>query len=426
MTIPPPSAPENRAVARSVPPISRLSYFDVLLGVLRGRPARLDELRTAIGLHIEDLAARGDARRTRDWRSPLAYRDPVVSCIRELIRWRSIEPIQLADDAAGYERIRNSVISLTEEGRRLAEMTSAERRDQVGQRLHTTYTLFRDCLAILSRYDIHVIELSDVQVRRCFPEYQRAIEEHAGPERVADACDEFLRWQSTPEVTNVNRGPMPSRDAIISGVRSSLEKRLEHRVPKNLREVTGLVNKTLAAVFLRALGFAGEWNSFDRCLRWGRDLYVTNDGRHIHGVPGWIAWAAATVEQDGGSPRFSRRGVSRHRDEVKRALVNAYRRIAKDRRNSVVRVPLLPIYEVRETAALACHVTDEVVDRVLGDLAFRRDTIEGITVGLQLADLNASAPSARPFYYEDKRYFYVTMQEDPRAAASMEDRDDHR
>lgn len=398
----------------------------MLFGVLRGRPARLDELRTAIGLHIEDLAARGDARRTRDWRSPLAYRDPVLSCARELIRWRCIEPIQLADDAASYERIRNTVVTLTEEGRRLAEMKSAERRDEIGQRLYMTYTLFRECLEILSRHDIHLIELSDGQVRKCFPEYQRALDDYAGPGLVGDTCDEFLRWQAPTEATLVKRGPMPSKDAIIAGVRTSLEKRLAHRVPKNLREVTGLVNKALAAVFLRALGFAGEWNSFDRCLRWGRDLYVTNDGRHVDGVPGWVAWAAATVEQEGERPRFSRRGVSRYRDAVKRALVNAYRRIAKDRRSSVVQVPLLPIYEVRETAALACRVTDEVVDRVLGDLAFQRDSIEGITVGLQLADMNATAPSARPFYYEDKRYFYVTMQEDPRAAASMEDRDDHR
>ena len=219
---------------------------------------------------------------------------------------------------------------------------------------------------------------------------------------------------------------MPSKAAIADGVRAALEKRFAHRAPKNLREVTGAINKALALVFLRELGFGGEWNSFDRCLRWGRDLYVTNDGRHVFGVPGWVAWAAATVEQEGENPRFSRRGVSRHRDEVKRALVDAYRRIAKDRRSSVVQVPLLPIYEVRETAALACRVTDEVVDRVLGDLAFQRDAIEGVTVGLQLADMNATAPSARPFYYEDKRYFYVTVQEDPRAAASMKDKDEHR
>lgn len=47
------------------------------------------------------------------------------------------------------------------------------------------------------------------------------------------------------------------------------------------------------------------------------------------------------------------RAVSRHREEVKRALVDAYRRIAKDRRSSVVQVPLLPIFQVRETTALA-------------------------------------------------------------------------
>jgi hypothetical protein len=394
--------------------------------VLRGRPVKLDELRTAIGLHIEDLAARGEARRTRDWRSPLAYRDPVVSCMRELIRWRCIEPIQLGDDAASYERVRNTVVALTEEGRRLAEMKSAERRDQVGQRLYTTYTLFRDCFEILKRYDIHLPELSDAQIRQCFPIYQNAAKDITGPQRVADACDEFINWRPSPELSKVNRGPMPSKDAIILSVRTSLEKRLSRRVPKNLREVTGLVNKTLAAVFLRELGFAGEWNSFDRCLRWGRDLYVTNDARHVYGVPGWVAWATATVEQEGERPRFSRRGVSRHRDEVKRALIDAYRRIAKDRRSSVLQVPLLPIYEVRETAALACRVTDEVVDRVLGDLAFRRDTIDGISVGLQLADLSATAPSARPFYYMDKRYFYVTVQETPRGHVPAEDMDEHR
>jgi hypothetical protein len=215
----------------------------------------------------------------------------------------------------------------------------------------------------------------------------------------------------------VRRGPQPSKEEIIEGVGASLKRRFSKRPPKDIREITGALNKALGAIFLRKLGFSGELNSFDRCLRWSRDLYLANDGRHVFGVPGWLAWPAASIRREGEGWRFERRGVAQHKQEVKGALVDSYRRIAEARRTGAVQIPLLPIYEVRETAAFQCRVCDEVVDRVLGDLAFRKESSGDVVIQLQIADAREFAPSARPFLYEEKRYFYVTMHESraPRA-----------
>src|SRR5262249_7855722 len=155
-------------------------------------------------------------------------------------------------------------------------------------------------------------------------------------------------------------------------------------------------------VILRAAGFGYDWTAYDRCLRWGRDLYLCNDGRHVFNVSGWLAWSAATVRWTGNSFEIERRCVTQYRDPVREALVKAYDSSARGRRSAGVQVPLIPIYEVRETAAFRSRVCDEVVDRVLSEMALNRQQ-GAVIVQLHLADLREFAPSARPFRLNDKR-----------------------
>jgi hypothetical protein len=63
---------------------------------------------------------------------------------------------------------------------------------------------------------------------------------------------------------------------------------------------------------------------------------------------------------------------------------------------------------VRETTAFAAHVCDEVVDRVLAEMA--SEHVEGgVIVQFHLGDLKDFVPSARPFRFNGKRYFYISM-----------------
>jgi hypothetical protein len=410
-----PATTPQHVVAGSVPPISRLSYFDVLLGVLRESATKLDELRIAIGRHVDELAARGKAKRTRDWRHPLAYRDTVVACVRELVRWELASPLSLGDDPDAYERAQETAVQLTDEGCRLASMRAAERREAIGQRLLVTYPLFQRFLETIQSQDVRLPEFSDSSTRAFFPALERVTEDDRGFYLAARACADF---GAEPVALPVRRGPLPSSEEVLAGLRASLRRRFSKRPPRSMGELRGALNKAVGSIFLRKLGFTGEWNSFDRCLRWGRDLYLANDGRHVCGIPGWLTWSAADARRESGSWQFERRGVSRYRQEVKHALLEAYRLNAEKRRGGGIHVPLIPIFEVRETAAFLCRVCDEVVDLVLGDLALRRDSAGNTIVELHLGDVRHLAPSARPFFHEGKRYFYVTMHDSRSLRAS--------
>ena len=142
----------------------------------------------------------------------------------------------------------------------------------------------------------------------------------------------------------------PTKSKVVEEIGRHLRRRFRTRIPKNLKEVTGTVNKAIAQAVLRSAGFPGDWNAYDRCLRWSRDLYLCNDARHVFGISGWVAWSASKVRGNG-SFRIERHGVGQFRDVVQDALIHAYERIAAARRSASVQVPLIPIYEVRETAA---------------------------------------------------------------------------
>lgn len=391
---------------RSIPAISRLGDLDIVLALMRRRDAAtVDDVRIAIGQSIEELAARGEARQTRDWKHPLAYRDTAVDCLRELMRWNVIEAAPLADGAEAFEKIRALPLRLTPEGLRIATLSGAERRDVFGQRLLVHYPVFRDLLMLLEHNDVLLPELSDAVIKACFRDTSRVADDQDGWGRVAAACEQAFVVQSG---TKPSVAPPPGAAKLTEDIGRYLRHRFLKRTPKNVKEVTGAANKAIAHAILRGIGFRGDWNAYDRCLRWGRDLYLCNDGRHVFGVSGWLSWSASKVRWAQGSFRIERRGVVEFRSAVRGSLIEAYRKIADARRSQGVQVPLIPIYEVRETTAFASRVCEEVVDRVLAEMASERSE-SGVIVQFHLGDLKDFVPSARPFRLNGRRYFYISM-----------------
>jgi hypothetical protein len=384
----------------AIPAISRLDDLDRIVRVLYEETVpKVETARLAIGRAVEELALRGEARQNRDWRDPVAYRDPTVDCLRELIRWGLVEPAQLADTAEGFLRIRQRPIRLTQEGRRFAQLPAPQRREQMGDLLLKNHSLFRQFIAILQRFDIVLPELSDAEVKGLLPRLPQATDDQDGWMKIATACER----RADPQAS-LRAAPAPPHSILADGIGQYLRKRFGARSPKNMKELTGATNKGIAHTFLRTLGFHGDWNAYDRCLRWARDLYIGNDGRHVFGVTGWIAWPTATVVEVDGLWRFRRRGYTAHRAEVQTAIFGAYQKLRGSSRTS-----LLPIYELRETAAFYARVSDAVFDRVLGDLVTQRSADQAVDVCLHLADLKDFVPSARPFRLEGKKYFYVSI-----------------
>lgn len=384
----------------AIPAITRLDDLDRVVRVLHERPdPQVETARVAIGQAVEELALRGEARRNRDWRNPVAYRDTTVDCLRELIKWNLVEPAQLADNADAFLKIRRQPLRLTDEGRRFAALPAPERREATGNYLLKYHSVFREFVALLQRCDMVIPELTDAEVKRAIQHLDRAVNDQDGWARIAAKCE-----RPVAEDVFVRQAPGPTRDDVTDAVGRYLRKRFASRQPKNVKELTGATNKAVAQAFLSAASFRGDWNAYDRCLRWARDLFIGNDGRHVHGIAGWVAWSTATVEELDGRWTFSRRGYAQWGTQAAAALLSACEQL-----RGSGRAPLLPIYVVRETAAFSTRLSDAVVDRALGELAKQRSANSAVEVRLHLADLKEFVPSARPFRLDGKKYFYVSV-----------------
>ncbi len=391
---------------RSLPAIARLGDLDVVLATLRARdPGTVDDVRIAIGRTVEELAIRGEARQTRDWKHPLAYRDTAIDCLRELMGWNLIEGTPLGDGAEAFERTRNLPMRLTNEGARIADLGTAERREIYAQRLLVRYFLFHQVLEKLERSEILIPETSDSVIKACFRDAANVANDQDGWDQVALHCEQMFK---DSHQSDIRLSPPPMRAKLGEGIGKYLRRRYLTKTPKSVKDVSGATNHAIAHVVLREIGFKGDRNAYDRCLRWARDLYLANDGRHVSGVSGWLAWSASKIKYSAGAIAIERRGVSQHREAVRGAIMEAYKNIAARERTEGVSVPLIPIYQVRETAAFACRVCDEVVDRVLGEMVSEKRTDDWL-VQFHLGDLREFVPSARPFRFDGRRYFYISM-----------------
>lgn len=403
---------------RSVPAIARLDYLDVVLDAFTSpKGVTVEGIREAIGQAIESWALRGEARRTRDWRHPLAYRDTTVDCLRELMNWGAVEAQPLPEGPEGFDRTRRAVVRLTPEGARLAALPLPDRREEYARRILHRYEIFRRLIEILERYDVVLPEFSDSDVKAEFSSLSGVVNDQDAWMRLSAACNGVLS-SGIAKVSGVRLGPLPASQQLAAGIGRFLRKRFTKRPPKSARELTGAINKAVAHVYLDAVGFKSDWNSYDRCLRWGRDLVVTNDARHAFGVSGWLSWSTADIRRSDSAFTIKRRGLSETREEVKTALLHAYNSLAASRQSAASRVPLIPIFEVRESAAFRCRVSDQVVDRVLADLSLRKDSLDDLVVELHLADLREFVPSARPFRIGEQRYYYVTIYRPGTSASS--------
>jgi len=381
-----------------------LEYLDVVLAESTREGVRIEDARVAIGRLVEEMGRRGEAHAKRDWRQPAAYRDTVVSCLRVLMRWGFIEQQALPDSEAGFLAAREHLVMTTDQGRRLAEASTTARREEFGRRLVRDFPVFRDLLLLLRHADLLVPETTDSSAGMAFPNGPTGPGLDDGARKLAVSALDAV--QRARDVSGARMSFLPGIDTAAADLVRGLGRRFAERQPRNRKELTGAANKALAGTFLRAAGLNADWNAYDRSLRWARGLYVANDARHVAGVDAWVAWATATTDSTLSS--FVRRGITQCRDEVERRIIDAYGRVAKEK-PGMSRYAPVPIYEVRETAAYLARVSDEVVDRVLADMAFLPRPGADTMVSLLLGGMRPFAPSARPFRHEDRTYYYVAI-----------------
>lgn len=391
-----------------MPAITRLTYFDVTLQVLSsGQFSTVEAVRQAIGRHVEDLALLGEARLTKPPSHPYSFRNTTVDVLRQLMRWGWVEQLPLADAEASFDEVRSRELTLTPAGIEAARWSDGKRRDAIGVLAFQDNRFFHDLLVWLQTRELAIPEFSDSQVRTTLPNSWPASPDeirelarlaHATYASAAQGCiaQYARRLPDGPEV-----------DFIAGAVHTFLNKRFTKRQPKTHKELVGAASDGLAKAYLTHFGINGDANGLERALAWARDLFLIGSGRAVLGVPVWLTWSAAEIRKMDDAVQFDRRRASEHRQEVEHAILCAYAAAAKPSQGQGMTAPLVPIYIVRETAAYAARVCEPVVDRVLTEMFLEQGRSQ--IVQLQLGDLRAFPPSAKPFRIGEARYYYMTV-----------------
>ena len=395
---------------RSMPAITRLSYFDVALEALVGAPSpTVDIVREALSLHVEELAMLGEARLTRGVHGRSAFRNTAVDVLRELMRWQWLEPAPLADSEASYDAIRQTLLHLTPAGQDAAKWSVAQRRDAIGILAVLNNRFFAGLLTWLEQHDLAIPEWNDSTIRAAMPESWPATPAQLH-DLALDACQTYVDASQTCDNRYGRKlPPGPKAEFLAEGVHAFLARRFGKRAPKTHKELVGAANHGLTKTYLGYFGLEGDANALERALAWAKDVYLVGGGRAVLGVPLWLSWSAADITRDGDEVQFVRRRVTEYRAEVTDAVLKAYAAAAQPARERGMSAPLVPIYVVRETAAYAAQVCEAVVDRVIADLLERPPGPH--IVQLQLGDLRAFPPSAKPFRIGEARYYYMTIHD---------------
>jgi hypothetical protein len=241
-----------RVPMRSMPAITRLSYFDVALHALGSdQPPTVDAVRQAIGRHVEELSLRGEARLTKDVNDPGSFRNTAVDVLREMIRWRWIEPTPLADAEAAFEMIRHSPVPLTKAGVDAAKASDAVRREMIGVLALRTNQLLSEFLEWLQTYDLAIPEWSDGDFRTALSGSAQASPAEVTVLAVM-ACDTYGVVQSACASTYGRRLPSgPGPEFVAKHVTAFLEKRFGKRAPKTHKELVGAAGAGLVAGWQR-------------------------------------------------------------------------------------------------------------------------------------------------------------------------------
>jgi hypothetical protein len=182
--------------------------------------------------------------------------------------------------------------------------------------------------------------------------------------------------------------------------------------------VLDTVQDILVAATLDAFGLKIDAVTFNVLASWGSYLYVLSESRYVAGVPGRVMWGTADVTRNGDRIAVLWRGLKAYGDRVTEELARSYRELADAKIGGAPgHFPYLPIYEVRALAAYRVEVSDQIVDRVIAELADQTRPA-AFRVELALGAGNWQATSERPFRLGNRRYYVILIKPEPEPEGS--------
>ena len=326
----------------------------------------------------------GVSERERNWA-------PTRDCLSELMRLGAVVNKPLPSSRLFVDRYRGETYELTELGMNLAELTSDGARfvDSLSQRLIASHPYLRLLLLALEKRSIRCPAISESDVERG----------RGGTRGWAEWAAEQIGGETSP-------------DSFEKEISAHLDRRFGNppaELPSN-KALAETTNDAFMVAAFAACDVRLDATTIKTLLRWGSDLLLYDQSRHIPSYPDAnVIWLAADLRRESSGDLLPvRRGIAEHGDRVAQAFPIAYREQALMSRSSLAE-PYLPIHELRAQVAHECAVTRALCDLVLSRLADGDYPEVEVEVLLHIG--TTGLPSSEPaFRHHGRRRLEVTMR----------------
>ncbi|MGH8542344.1 MAG: hypothetical protein ACREX3_01580 [Gammaproteobacteria bacterium] len=391
----------------TVPRVQHVPYFQTLLDGV-GEEQSFDELRMSLRQAAVDLTRRAGGRVAAS-RVGDAYTawSTTADALGELMRLGLVERKPLPSKRDNVDAHRASRFALTAEGQRLEEETRRKEsafRAAIAPLLIQSHPYFAAVLDLLAHGPLVLPEYTEEMLRGF-----KDADGHWIPHLGADAAARIQR--SMPGATT-------SADEVTARLTVGLRRRFTSGTAPRPKAVLDTVQDILVAATLTAFELKIDAVTFNVLASWGSYLYVLSESRYVAGVAGRVMWETADITRTGEGIVVQWRGLKAFGDRVAKELAQAYRELADDKVGGEPGYfPYVPIYEVRALAAYRVGVSDQIVDRVIAELADQTRPA-AFRVELALGAGNWQATSERPFRLGERRYYVILIKPEPQAERS--------
>lgn len=397
---------QNRA-DDTIPRLHQLvPHMSDFLVRMSSEPQTFEDVRRGYAETVNRLAAAGLGRRTASRVSDAdAYWGPTAELLQEAMRLGFVQRQPLPSSRRHLDSHRATEFKLTDRGRDAASLAGnapAEFTSWLADAAISAHTYLRSFLLLLEQAPLVCPEIREGQIESSSREGRDT------------------RYWATWAADLINR---KSEVSVITAaaVRVEMEQAVTKRFgvnpnprPTN-KALAEALNDAFAAASLRARDLPMGAVNLKVLKAWGSQLLLFDQSRYVPQYADTnVVWPASDlVGENGVVTGAKRRGLRQYGTAVARVLVEAYRRQAQGRTSDLIKMPYLPIHEVRAEAAFACRVTRALADLVLERLAAGEFSELNAQVWLHLT--GGEVPNSEPIYRRGgTRRFSMTVTNEKR------------
>lgn len=385
----------------TIPRVTHVSYFySAIQGIATG--LRFDDLRVRLRQLGNELSRRsGGTASTARISDSYTFWSPTADAIYELMRLGLVERRPLPSKRINVDAHRDTSYLLTPAGEAIIEKPKDSEslfRGALTPLLINQHPYLSTLCKILAEEPLLIPEYTEEELRE-FKQRGESWSRELGE-------DAASRMKSSMKLATV------SSESVTTKIRDSLAKRFSGGAEPTAKDILDTVADALVVATLEARGVRYDAITFNILMSWGRQLFIFDESRYVHEMPGRTIWSSADIEGLDGDARVSRRGLSKYGDQVGEHLAIAYREIADaiptDAGGPGALYPYLEIFRVRALSAFRLRVNVSLVDRVIAEIADRTRSVH-YRLELQLGMSNWPSSEA-PFRLGSRRYYVILIK----------------